>query len=319
MKTKIAISTLVIVASFMTHAVAEPLKIYLPREVNIDDEIMLLGDITLIRGNQEDIAKASTIQLGKFSMPGQQITVTRSVILGRLTANHINTKNVLFTGAKDINVGRKEVIISPNEIIAQAEKFLKDNKSGSAIASYVITRSPQKIVLSSKAEKVKLVPRLKNSISATQTTVEVDVMLDGKKIGTDYVSYRPAYNSRRVVAITNVKAGEVISSNNIKIETVLSRYPERSWKSPIGLVAKRNIKSGQLIYGSLLANAKPEILIKRSAFVAIKISTAALSITANGQAMENGAFGETIRVRNVDSKKVIICKVNFDGTVSPVM
>lgn len=302
-------------------ATAETLKVYLPRQVSIDDEIMLLGDIAIIRGSAADIAKASKIQMGKFSAAGQKITVSRRSILSRLAANKINTKNVSFSGAKEfIKVGRNEMTISKSDIAKQATKFLEDNNSNPAIAYYKLTRSPAGIVLPAQKAKVTFAPRFGSRISSSQTTVEVDVLVDGKKVGTNQVTYRPMYNCRKVTAKMNVPAGTVISSRNIKIETIASKYPEhKGWKSPIGLLAKRDIKSGQLIRSSLLTKVKPEILIKRNAIIPIKIQTSVFSITVNGLAMKDGAFGEIIRVKNVESKKIIFCKVNFDGSVSPVM
>jgi len=58
-------------------------------------------------------------------------------------------------------------------------------------------------------------------------------------------------------------------------------------------------------------------MIKRNTLVVIKIETAGISITADGKALTEGAFGDIIKVRNADSDRIISCKVNYDGTVSP--
>jgi flagella basal body P-ring formation protein FlgA len=41
-------------------------------------------------------------------------------------------------------------------------------------------------------------------------------------------------------------------------------------------------------------------------------------VTATGKAMEKGRLGECIKVKNIDSQRVILAKVNEDGTVEPV-
>jgi flagella basal body P-ring formation protein FlgA len=321
MKTRILILTLIICACVVAQtATAGAIKIYLPREVNMTGEVMLLGDVALIRGNAEDVAKASAVSIGKFSVPGQKITVSRRTILTRLVANKVASKEISFSGSKDIKVGRRELVVSAKDITAHAIKFLEDNKTDATIASYELIKKCKNIVFPSVKEEITLVPRMGSRVSTSQISVDIDVMLNGKKVGSSQVAYRPMYNCRRIIARKDVPAGSVLSSNNIKIETYISKYPEaKGWRVPVGLVAKRNLKVGQQIRNSLLAKVKPVILIKRNALVVIKIETAALSLTADGKAIGQGAFGELIRVRNIRSKRIVLCKVNFDGTVSPAI
>jgi flagella basal body P-ring formation protein FlgA len=42
-------------------------------------------------------------------------------------------------------------------------------------------------------------------------------------------------------------------------------------------------------------------------------------VTALGKAMQTGQEGEYIKVRNMDSQRIILCKVNQDRTVEPVL
>lgn len=322
MKTKIAILILMAAMCVITQtAVAKSLKMYLPREVKITGDTMVLGDIAIMfGGSAEEIAKISAIQLGKFSRPGQEITVDRRTIESRLTANKIDLKSITFTGAKGVTVGRKEMVVTKKEITAKADAFLKKNKTNASVASYKLTRVGRSIIIPGQNAKVTMIPRLGKRLSVSQTTVDVDIMVDGKIIGTNQVIYRPMYNCRRFVAKTDLPAGTVISSGNTKMETVESTIPEpRTWQSPMGLVVRRNIRIGSLIRNSQVAKPRPPILIKRNALVVIKIQTASLTLTVSGQALGEGAFGDTIKIKNVDSKKIIICKVNFDGSVSPLI
>jgi len=59
--------------------------------------------------------------------------------------------------------------------------------------------------------------------------------------------------------------------------------------------------------------------VKRNQNVVIRIQAGGLVITATGRMVDEGAAGDFVRVRNVDSQRVIIGKVNEDGTVGPVL
>ncbi|MHC4762939.1 MAG: flagellar basal body P-ring formation chaperone FlgA, partial [Planctomycetota bacterium] len=62
----------------------------------------------------------------------------------------------------------------------------------------------------------------------------------------------------------------------------------------------------------------PHILLKRNQNVVIKVDRLGLLITAIGKTMQDGRVGEYIKVRNVDSQRIIMAKVSEDGSVEPV-
>ena len=43
------------------------------------------------------------------------------------------------------------------------------------------------------------------------------------------------------------------------------------------------------------------------------------TISGTGLALQDGRPGDFIRVRNVDSKRIVVAKVTADGTVAPVI
>ena len=63
---------------------------------------------------------------------------------------------------------------------------------------------------------------------------------------------------------------------------------------------------------------KPKLLLKRNQNVVIKVDKLGLVVTAIGKAMQDGRAGEYIKVRNVDSNRIILVRVNEDQTVEPV-
>jgi len=62
----------------------------------------------------------------------------------------------------------------------------------------------------------------------------------------------------------------------------------------------------------------PPVIVKRNRTVVIRIERPGLLITAIGKAMQDGRAGDYIKVKNVDSQRIIFARVNADGTVEPV-
>ncbi len=73
------------------------------------------------------------------------------------------------------------------------------------------------------------------------------------------------------------------------------------------------------IRGEMTSAAQLPVLIQRNGTVVIRIQKPGLLVTAVGVAMQEARAGEYVRVRNADSSRVIICKVNADGTVEPTL
>ena len=57
-------------------------------------------------------------------------------------------------------------------------------------------------------------------------------------------------------------------------------------------------------------------IIKKNALVQIEFKTANLFITTTGQAMTNGAKGEIIKIRNINSDQIVRAVVEDEHTVS---
>ncbi len=80
----------------------------------------------------------------------------------------------------------------------------------------------------------------------------------------------------------------------------------------IGKVAKRTLLPGRPI--SPIAVDNPKIVVI-GAQVKIVFTEAGLEISAYGMAMQAGAVGDLIRVRNLDSGLMVSGRVLFDGSV----
>jgi len=106
------------------------------------------------------------------------------------------------------------------------------------------------------------------------------------------------------VTTTAINRGMIIEAQHVSLErkdmsNTFSQHMQ-SQRSPIGLVAKRPLRSGDVIYESALVK---QIAIKRGQKVQIIAKKNGLEIRSNAVAMTNGAMGERIRVRNSSTKK----------------
>ncbi|MHC8509158.1 MAG: flagellar basal body P-ring formation chaperone FlgA [Rhodospirillales bacterium] len=81
----------------------------------------------------------------------------------------------------------------------------------------------------------------------------------------------------------------------------------------IGMSAKRPLDAERPV--RKIDIQKP-ILVKRGALVTIRLNFGAMSLSAQGRALENGALGDVIRVSNTQSSQIIQAEVDGGGAVS---
>lgn len=312
------------------------LRIHLPREIMLDDSDVSLGQIGIIRGEKSFVAKASEIALGRISVPGQKIVVTRPLILSRLACNGIAASEVTLTGAEEIIVKQQQRVIKSSEFIEAASSFLEKNLPDDSICEFKATRMPKDFIVQGECGDVKLSAHLAKSGARSQAKVRVVVFSDGREIGSREVSFRFKYSCHRIVALVDIPREAVISSENVKIEKGISNYPETSvWSRfsfldtsqdgvltvPYGLVANRRIPANTVVRPEMVGPVKPQLVVKRNQNVVIRINTSGLLVTANGKALEDGRVGEYIKVKmqiSNESQRTIIVKVKEDGMLEPI-
>ena len=295
------------------------LQVYLPREIEVKEDAITLGQVSIIRGEEILVAKASEIALGRISVRGQEIIIDRPLVLSRLACNGIPVSKVILTGAEKITIKQQQQIIKGSEFVELASSFLVENPPVGSVCQSSPMRPPKDLIVPVASKDIKLLPRLVGSGARNQAKVQISVLAGAKKIGIREVTFRLKHNRRRAVAVVDIPAGTILSPENIKVERTLSDYAEPAdWRMPYGLVAKRWLPANTVIHPHMVGSVKPAVIAGRNQSVVIRIERPGFLVTAIGRTMQEGRAGEYIKVRNVDSQRVILAKVNKDGTVEPV-
>ncbi len=295
------------------------LQIYLPREVAVKGSDIKLGRISIIRGEEALVSKAGEAALGRISIPGQQIVIDRSLLLSRLACSGIPASKVRLSGAEKITIRRQEQIIKGSEFVEPAIAFLKEKLPADSVCQIDPVQIPDDLIIPKENEAVKLTPLLVGGTSANLAKVQILVSQYGRQIGLREVTFRLKYNRRKAVTMVDIPAGTIISPENIKIENTISNYPRSDgWKPPYGLVAKRQLPANTVLRPYMLSPVKSKVVIKRNQNVVIRVDRPELMVTAIGKALQEARGGEYIKVRNIDSQRIILARVNEDGTVEPI-
>lgn len=296
------------------------LKVYLPREVTVKDDCPSLGQVGIVRGRDSFVTKASQIELGRISTPGQSIVIDRPTVLSRLASNGIPASMVTLTGAEETTVRQQQRVISSDQFIALASSFLERHRPATSVSQWSATHKPEDFIVPAPGKDLRFSPRLSESSATSQVRVEIAVFAGDRKIGVRDVMFALKYDCRQAVTKTDIAAGQMIGPENVEIQTKQSDYPEPAdWQSPYGRAAKRRLAANTVLRPDLMGPLESPTVVKRNQSVVIRIERPGFLITAVGKAMQDGKAGECIKVRNVDSQRIILATINADASVEPAL
>jgi len=119
------------------------------------------------------------------------------------------------------------------------------------------------------------------------------------------------------VVSKRLRNGDVIKKHHIEWKSVRKATVRRDTvtheEDLIGMAVKRVLREHTPIK---LSYVQRPVLVKKNGLVTIQLATRLMKLTAQGKALENGSKGDTVQVRNVQSKQLIEAIVTAAGEVS---
>ncbi|MDC9700721.1 MAG: flagellar basal body P-ring formation chaperone FlgA [Alphaproteobacteria bacterium] len=290
------------------------LKQATPRaSITVGRSVITLGDLF------NNTGKKSFIAVFKAPDPGKsgQISTLR---LEKLAYHHglgwRNDQNLV-----SVTVKRASRLITPEEIQKKVEDFIKKEVTQTPGTHLLITLQnnqnelhlPTEKMLSFNAEKFRM---------KTKTNFTVEIIAREKK----KVILRRSYYGKVIetvpvpVLAQNTASKTLLKENHIRIQFFpryhLSPNIIRDMNEIIGKITRRMLSAGLPLRRTDIEKRK---LVKRGNIVTIMFRSPGLMIRTQGQSMNDGSIGDTLKVINNHSRRIIKTTVIGPGvvTVSP--
>lgn len=176
------------------------------------------------------------------------------------------------------------------------------------------------------------IPALASSLPSVYDSLKVEPLGDGRPLGNCWVKvyffkdngiFQTANLNLQInlfqkvlVARESIKQGQYLTPELFEVArrevTSLTDPPVVSSEELGGKSAARAMVAGKTLTQSFLQN---QDIVKRGDVVSIEYSNGSIKITASGEAKESGSQGETIKVKNVSSSRIISAVVQDEKTV----
>jgi flagella basal body P-ring formation protein FlgA len=206
---------------------------------------------------------------------------------------------------------------------ALSEEILDEGIKSSIIAAYDLDTA--KVSIEIRKNRIKIRPDeydsletipLTNSSPRGLLSFHINLYKESKLVRSRQVRVCIDYYDDVLVTSDRIRRHEVIAEGKFRIEklkvTYLTDKPLKSEDELDGKWARRSIGKGQILTSGMVESI-PAITSGQQ--VAILYRTPGFEISTRGVALEPGYKGESVRVRNTQSKKIIICTILDDKTV----
>ncbi len=247
--------------------------------------------------------------------PGSEIFLSARAIILELSKALSLSDDIYWTGAESIGITRKGIEISSDKIMADIAQYISSRQDKLSRADYqFIPRSlPFPFMIPEGKLEITVLPSKKQIIGSKRFTLIYKV--DGEVIRNFSILGHLRAMTEVAVAVSNIRRDSIITPALVEMELrdlSLLRNPGLDLGQLLGRKLKRSIQAGSVID---LTHVEFPPMIKKGDFVKIIIDARGLQLTATGVARTNGKQNDIIRVKNINSRKDIFCRVAAPGLV----
>jgi len=292
--------------------VAFAAEVVLKNDVKVSGEKVFLKDVADIRGAPAEVQLLSDIFITSSPPPCRERTLSKKRVAERivrfLEENGISFKEIKVTGPSLVRVSRPCVRIDRERIKEAVIGFFRRNYPNYEVLS--VSAPSVAIPYGRFKERISL-----DSLGERYARVKYEILVDDVPVKKYWLPVRIDRKVDAVVAAQDIPKGKIISPKDVKEEKLPSskvRGGAISLKSVLGKVAKRDIRAGEVIKERDL---EPNFVVRKGRPVRIIYEANGIHIELPAIALENGAVGDIIKVKNVSTGKVLVCKVVGENTV----
>jgi flagella basal body P-ring formation protein FlgA len=272
---------------------AEVLRIEIPSSVQMEGQACTLSEIAAIDGPPELVER-----VGALLLSVQNGVITRERVIGALKAS----------GAAGARIELKmpaavTVIVESGESGGETPVPRGGGREGLALLIKSLAAWDGEVEVQYQG----VIPegRLVSPVSLVPGTSAASLKFRDTAGRERSLAVRLVWTQPALVLTRSVKKGEVLRETDFAVRKARVSKPG-VYASKISEVAgrslKKNLNQGEVIFLSFITDVP---IMERGKRVTITARNGDLTVKAQGEALESGALGDVVRVRNLSSKAVV--------------
>lgn len=306
-----------IIASLLTLSLEAKAQISVNFQAKADvtDAKVLLADIAVIEPPGNETANIGQIPVTTAPVPGTGKELSTVSVITSLR-NRPEVANVDWQGSETITVYRKGNRISQEQVQQIIADYLKENsaKLPKSKIRFTTSRPPDELTVPIGKLSWKVKPSRSEILGSSSFSISFAV--DDKHAGSCVARGTLEALADVATAEVTLHKGDLITTDNIVLKQQNIGAIEKPFMTKeqiLGMQVARTVAAGKAIEQKHIVSPP---IIKDGDQVKIIARKGELQISTSGTAKANARLGESIRVKNVSSGKLIFCRVDGPGIVS---
>lgn len=304
---------------FLSVSTAGATDVSFRTSASVDGKQIQLGDIADF-SDDSVLAKAlSSLVVSPAPEPGQAILLNTQAVRQYLVASNPIPADTTWTGATAIGVTRNGREIQSQYLLDLIADYITDNKDNLPRANvrFLPDSLPLPFFIPVGDLNTEVIPSNPNILGSSRFSIIF-------RIGSDVVKNMSVRGkieaiAQVVVSARKLRRGTILGNKDLTIAAVdISDLHEPGFAEDnfTGLVLTRSVRAGTPIVATMVETLP---VVHRGEKVKILIKSGALQVTATGLAHSDGKLNQMIRVQNISSNKVVLCRVTAPGLVEVVL
>lgn len=294
----------------------DSLHLTLHQQAEVKGKTIHLRDIAEISPQGEKADRLGNFEIALAPQPGQSKELLSKSVLKRLNTRATEPLQVDEPIPSKIKVTRQGTIITADRLKDMLASFLKDHMTELPSAQIRISsfKPPENFTLPLGKVECEIIPSNGDIIQSSSFSFLFSI--DGSVVKNLSVPTILEAVGEVATAASTIRRGEIIRPEHITMslhDLSRIRSPLPSPDALVGMRAKKTISRGRVLEARWLESPP---LINKGGVVKIIASKGTLFLSTLGIALTDGKMGEMIRVENINSNKLLFCRVTSRDTVN---
>ena len=295
--------------TFSTYSTANAVPhLRIKKKVNIQQSQITLDKIAVFKGfSKEDIERLSTWVLAPSPIAGSTQTFPKSYLKLKLKSLDL-PKNTRLKLPKKLQVKRGVKVIKHQELVQLIRQEVDQSQLafGTGIERLEIPKQTDLLLPIGTTLDIQVDPRMLRD----RLAISVVITEGSKRISSRRIIAKVSYQKKIVALNRNMRAGEVIQSQDLTTISVphhqVNRYSILTTIEAIGSKLRKNVSAKVGLSTRWLIS---KVLVKYGDKVQITFKRNGIFLSAEGQALGQGKRGDMIKVKNIRSRKILTGRI----------
>ncbi|PIE59693.1 MAG: flagella basal body P-ring formation protein FlgA [Desulfobulbus propionicus] len=310
----IILTILVLMASSYQTAIAE-IKATFLSEASISADTITLGDIVRFSTENKTTDHLNKIVISSAPAPGEEKQIAVSSLMPSLQAVPA-AAGIIWQGAANVTVKQKAIRVTREQLQQLIVSYLAQKKEmlPKGEIRFTSLRAPDEVLLPYGTVSWKVTPSNESIINSS--TFSIFFRINDKPAHNCIVRGRVEILKKVVVAAKRIQSNAIIKPDDlflIKKDISQINSPVFSLNQALGMMAAKTMRAGKPVEED---DIKPPPVVREGQLVTILAHKGNLKITSSGIARKSGGAGDIIRVKNIQSNKLVYARVQSPGIVS---